>query len=121
MSDHPPIPPNCILAGFAYPKAASSGISESVVLRVTFGVILKPLEDDSGILWRKVWADVARCAWLDEAERLWSELESMCQRNISRYEISSKSPDIESTGALRLEIEAAENNALAWKKWSEQK
>ncbi len=42
----------------------------------------------------------------------------MCNRNIARYEVFSKSPDVESTITLRLAIEVAENNAKAWKEWS---
>ncbi len=113
MNEHPQIPPNCqyfkkssVLEGKFFEFVSDGG-----------GLFSIPLNIKSSS-WRPLIASVARCAWLDEVERLEKELEAMCQRNISRYEVFNRSPDIESTGDLRVAMETAESNAKAWKEWS---
>ncbi len=93
---HPPLPPSCKLFGLyhdgvAFFRYTSSGIGHTY-----------PLEDKDERYWknnpdvRTLAASVARCGWLDEAERI-EDFESLAfhdQRMIA-YE-----------------------NAAAWKKWS---
>ncbi len=89
---HPPLPPNCDLL---YEPEASKGPYWIINNLAETSICLVDTDKDD----RKVIAAVARCSWLDEAERIedFESLEFHDQRMI------------------------AHENAVAWQEWGNKK
>ena len=64
-------------------------------------------------LW-PIWQALEEVAWRKEGDRLDRLLGETCERNTQRF---SNGGTIERTQPLRDAIEAAENNAMAWRVW----
>lgn len=81
------------------------------------------LVNNAGSWWTGSASDLAtvqaleEVAWRKEADRLDESLGQMCERNIQRYNARGKTVGIENTQELRMLINAAEDNALAWRAW----
>lgn len=65
--------------------------------------------------WKPIIAAVGESYWRKESRRIDVELTAMCERNIHKY--GANRP--ESTGALRLSIEHADNQAILWQKMND--
>ncbi len=96
--NHPPIPPNCkYFEGQAF-----------VLLSGEFWPI--SYAKDNSKYWPPLIAAIARCGWLDEAERMDAERCALDSQSKTYYERTS--------ALIEAEFKACDN-AKAWKKWGE--
>lgn len=107
---HPPFAPNCIINGIATPNGATSNVGEGWAIEVQPGLIQIAEFNNSNdfttpLPWKKIGADIERCAWLDEARRIDDEI---------TITASSIQP-------LQKRSGEAHQNAEAWRAWATEK
>lgn len=100
---HPPLPPNCPYFG-----------TDRTPFSFNFMENFHPWTPEFSPHQRKIIAAVARCSWLDEYDRLFSDLSAMCERNCN-----PERTELEKTAAIRDAMDNCTTYEEQWKLWGD--